>query len=541
MRGRNTLAMPPILSRIARLLTLALFGVLAQIAVASAHAAFISSNPEDGAVVEMAPSGYALTFSEPVSPLSLKLVRPDGSSIPLDRFEVRDRTVEIVAPTGLDRGTHVLSWRVISADGHPVGGSVVFSIGEADAAPPPIADEIDWTVRASVLASRVALYIGLFIGVGGVFASGWLLGGSRSGRNIAGGALGIGILGALASAGFQGLDALAAPVARITEPFVWSTAMATSFGRTVVVAVLALISAAAALLSGKGPISRPSSFLGLILAAAALSLSGHAAAAAPQWLMRPAVFVHAAAIAFWVGALAPLGLALKRGDPAAVAGLRRFSAIVPFAVAALVGAGVTLAIVQVQQPHALFDTAYGRVLLVKLGLLAGLFLLAAINRWSLTAPVLAGDGPATTRLVRTIAAETAIVLLIFTVVASWRFTPPPRALAAAAAQPATEHIHTDKAMAFIQVIPGHAGDVEVSISVLTGDFRRLDAKEVTLVLSKPDSGIEPFRRPAVRRSESDWRIDRIAIPLPGTWRVRVDILISDFEMVQLEGQLDIRP
>ncbi|MCG5482007.1 MAG: copper resistance protein CopC, partial [Ensifer alkalisoli] len=106
------------------------------------------------------------------------------------------------APTGLGRGTHVLSWRVISADGHPVGGSVVFSISEADAAPPPIVDEIDRTVRAGVLGSKVALYIGLFIGVGGVFASVWLLGDSRPGRNVAGGALGIGNLGALASRRF---------------------------------------------------------------------------------------------------------------------------------------------------------------------------------------------------------------------------------------------------------------------------------------------------------------------------------------------------
>ncbi|ODR92154.1 copper resistance CopC/CopD family protein [Sinorhizobium alkalisoli] len=541
MRGHFTLAMPAALSRIARVVTLALCGVLAQIAVASAHASYTSSDPEDGAVVETAPSRFAIAFSEPVSPLSLRLVRPDGSSIPLERFEVKDRTVEIVAPTGLGRGTHVLSWRVISADGHPVGGSVVFSISEADAAPPPIVDQIDRTVRAGVLGSKVALYIGLFIGVGGMFASVWLLGGSRPGRHVVGGALGIGILGALASAGFQGLDALAAPVARIAEPIVWSTAMATSFGHTVIVAVLALALAAAAHQSSKGPISRPSSFLALILAGLALSLSGHAAAAEPQWLTRPAVFVHAAAIAFWVGALAPLGLALKRCDPAAVAGLRRFSAMVPFAVAALVAAGVTLVIVQVQQPHALFGTAYGRVLLVKLGLLAGLFLLAAINRWSLTAPVLAGDGPATTRLVRIIAAETAIVLLIFTVVASWRFTPPPRALAAAAAQPASVHIHTDNAMAFIQVMPGRAGDVEVSINVLTGEFQKLDAKEVTLALAKPESGIEPFRRPAVRRSETDWRIDQMTIPLPGVWHVRVEILISDFDMVRLEGQLSIRP
>lgn len=86
MRGHFTLAMPPALSRIARVVTLALFGVLAQIAVASAHASYTSSNPEDGDVVETAPSRYAIAFSEPVSPLSLKLVRLDGSSIPLERL-----------------------------------------------------------------------------------------------------------------------------------------------------------------------------------------------------------------------------------------------------------------------------------------------------------------------------------------------------------------------------------------------------------------------------------------------------------------------
>lgn len=110
---------------------------------------------------------YSLTFSEPVSPLSLRLVRPDGSSIPLDRFDVKNRTVRIKAPAGLARGTHVLSWRVISADGHPIGGSVVFSIGEVSTQPPPVHEAIDWAVRAGVPGSRVALYVGLFIGRAG--------------------------------------------------------------------------------------------------------------------------------------------------------------------------------------------------------------------------------------------------------------------------------------------------------------------------------------------------------------------------------------
>ncbi|WP_244562590.1 copper resistance CopC family protein [Ensifer aridi] len=136
--------MSPSFSRLARLMVIALLGLLAQIGVAVAHASLNTSEPNDGAVVDAAPSVYALTFSEPVSPLSLKLVRPDGASIPLDRFELKDRTVEIVAPTDLGRGTHVLSWRVISADGHPIGGSVVFSVGRASAEPALVSDHIDW-------------------------------------------------------------------------------------------------------------------------------------------------------------------------------------------------------------------------------------------------------------------------------------------------------------------------------------------------------------------------------------------------------------
>lgn len=526
--------------RLVGLAALALIGLLAQTAVAWAHASLISADPRDGAVVKAAPSTYSLTFSEPVSPLSLKLATPDGASIPLDRFDLKDRTVVIVAPADLAQGTHVLSFRVTSADGHPVGGSIVFSIGAATDVPRPVRNHIDWAVRAGVLASKVALYLGLFVGVGGAFASRWLLGGSRTGRGAVAAALGVGLLGIFLSVGFQGLDALGERLTRINEPAVWSTAMATSLGRTAAITIIGIAVAVAALF-GRGQTSRISSLAALLCVGAALSLSGHAATAEPQWLMRPAVFLHAVAIAYWVGALVPLALALKRGDTAAAAALGRFSTTIPYVMLALVTAGVVMAIVQVREPGALVETAYGKVLLVKLLLVAGLFLLAAVNRWRLTLPASAGDAPATYRLIRSIAAETVIVLLIFTVADSWRFTPPPRTLAAAKARPATEHIHTDRAMALIEVMPGRAGPVDVSINILTGEYEALDAKEVTLIFSKPDSGIEPFRRAAVRGDETNWRIDHTILPLPGTWHVHVEILISDFEKVRLDGQIGIEP
>src|SRR5690349_14020750 len=99
---------------------LALLALLMSAATAAAHATLTASEPEDGSVVDMAPSSLSLSFSEPVSPLALTLVRPDGTSVPLTGFALRDRTVEIETPPGLGRGTHVLSWRVVSEDGHPI-------------------------------------------------------------------------------------------------------------------------------------------------------------------------------------------------------------------------------------------------------------------------------------------------------------------------------------------------------------------------------------------------------------------------------------
>lgn len=520
---------------------LAFFAWLWLAASAFAHASLVETSPADGAVLADPPAAFSITFSEPVSPLSLTLVKPDGSSLTLDRFKLRDRTIEIEAPADLTGGMHVLSWRIVSEDGHPVGGSVVFSIGAASGEKSAFEKGADWTVRSGLLGGKIALYVGLFIGTGGAFAMSWLLRGARPGRGLVFIALGIGAMGAVLAAGFQGLDALGTQVGHIFEPVVWTTAMATSFGPSVIVAAAALACAAAAMVWRKGSFSRISSLVALLLVGATLATTGHASTADPQWLMRPMVFLHGAAIAFWTGALVPLGLALKRGDPGAAAGLRWFSAIIPYAIALLIVAGLAMAVVQIQRPAALLDTAYGRVFLVKLGLLAGLFGLAAANRWTFTARAKAGDAAATRRLVRSIAAETGVVLLIFAVAACWRFTPPPRALAIAAARPATEHIHSETAQAFIEVMPGRAGEVDVSINIFDGEFRGLDAKEVTFVLAKPDSGIEPFKRPMVRRGQANWRVEDLKIPLAGAWRVRVEILVTDFDIARLEGQITIRP
>ncbi|MER9246942.1 CopD family protein [Mesorhizobium sp. M0590] len=521
------------------LAAIVLLATIAAPNAAFAHAALIKAEPADGAVLAQRPSQMSLTFSEPVSPLVLTLVRPDGTSIPLSSFRLSGQTVEIDNPQALTSGTHVLSWRVISADGHPVGGSVLFSVGAPSAAP-AASEAVDRALRTAIWIGKVFLYIGLFFGVGGAFAQAWLAQGGRSGQNMIVAAILCGLAAALLSLGFQGLDALGAPLARLAQPVIWQTGLGTSFGWTVLIALMAL---GLGLLSLVVPPAdaKPLALAGLVGVGAALAASGHASAAEPQWLTRPMVFLHATGIAVWAGALAPLGLALKRQPDKAGPLLRRFSRAILFVVAVLAAAGIVLTVIQVQTTSVLVHTAYGRLLLLKLVLLVFLFTLAAVNRFKLTAPAEAGETEVQRRLARSIAIELLIVLAIFGVAAGWRFTPPPRALAIAAAQPASVHIHTLQAMADLSIAPGHAGAVAASIFIMTGDFGPLDAKQVTLVLSKPDSGIEPIKRPATKPGDGTWRVDDLVIPVAGRWTARLDILVSDFEMVKIEAPIDIRP
>lgn len=523
-----------LLTLVVLLITLAVSSV-----PALAHATLIRSEPVDGSVVASTPERFTLIFSEPVSPLVLKLIDPGGESRALTDYRVEGGEVGVAVPS-LGEGTHVLSWRVVSADGHPIGGSVVFSVGAPSAGGvPDFAEAADQPLRLAIWAARFALYAGLFFGVGGVFFLAWVAAGSAPARGFVTAMLAMGFAAAPLSIGFQGLDALGLPLAAVAGSSAWDAGLSTSYGLTAIGAFLVLCIASAALVL-TGLTARVLAMVSIIGVGLALAASGHASAAEPQWLMRPAVFLHGVGITYWAGAMVPLGALLFRRDRDALAALFRFSRAAPIAIAPLVAAGITLAVVQVETPLALFETAYGLVLLVKLALVFILFALAANNRWRLAGSAKAGEGQATRHLARSVAGETLLIVLILGVAAVWRFTPPPRVLAVEAAMPASVHIHAEKAMADLSIAPGRAGPVDVSIFVMTGDFGPLDAKEVTLVLSKPDAGIEPVKRRATS-VEGAWRIDGLQMPIAGRWKVRLDVLVSDFEMAKLEGEIDIRP
>src|SRR5205814_6684499 len=85
----------------------------------SAHASLVSTEPDDGSVVTSAPATVQLRFSEPVTPAVVNLIDAAGKTREDTSVSMRGETVVVMLPADLPRGTQVISYRVISEDGHP--------------------------------------------------------------------------------------------------------------------------------------------------------------------------------------------------------------------------------------------------------------------------------------------------------------------------------------------------------------------------------------------------------------------------------------
>ncbi|MGC2774310.1 MAG: copper resistance CopC family protein, partial [Bradyrhizobium sp.] len=226
----------------AALLALALVVVLTASAVA--HAVLLSAEPADGSVLATVPPAVTLRFNEAVGIGALTLVDALGRKRDDVRFDAAEATVVVTLPSDLPRGSQLVSYRVISADGHPVAGAVTFAVG----APSTNAASVtrDRWRDGLIWLARLGLYVGLFFGVGGAFFVTWL-GPVRSAHGIVFAALGVGLAAAGPSIGLQGLDLQDLPLASLATPEPWIAGAATTLMRTLLVAVVAMLAAIGAM------------------------------------------------------------------------------------------------------------------------------------------------------------------------------------------------------------------------------------------------------------------------------------------------------
>jgi copper transport protein len=513
-----------------------LLSVLCGATGASAHASLVSTEPGDGSMMSQAPKSVRLRFNEPVRLAAIKLIDGEGRVRDDAVVSAHNDTIEITLPDNLARGAQFISYRVFSADGHPVGGSLTFSLGMPSGNAVARTDD-NFGLAPLIWLARIGVYLGLFVGVGGVFFGAWVVRRDAASGVIAT-ALVFGLVSAVTALGLQGLDLLDRPFSDIMTSAPWKAAAATSLFSSLMIAIAAMIAAAIARRDIPVSAARALSALAIAGVGLALAASGHASTAPPQWLSRPMVFLHGIGVAFWIGALAPLVAMARTPSGSLLAVLNRFSRAAVPVVGVLVLTGLVLATVQLESFRALIETRYGLILSIKLALVVVLLGLAVLNRFRLT-PALARDPSNTSPLVRSILAECAVVIAVLAVVAGWRFTPPPRSLVTAIATPLAVHIHTETAMFQVLVSPGTVGTDSFVLQLMNGDASPLDAKEATLFLSLPERGIEALERKAVLGADGYWHVLDVPLPYPGHWHMRIDALITDFQKISLEDDLDV--
>jgi copper transport protein len=510
---------------------------------ARAHAVLLETQPASGAVIASAPQAIMLRFNEPVRPISVRVLRAeDETALPLPPVEATDTRLSLPLPQGLPDGSYVLSYRVTSADGHPVAGSFVFSVGAAPgtAIGSPV-DPYDVAWQWLGVTARALWYGSLLLAAGlSLFLA--LIGAPPDlvprlehtliRLVIAGFASGLLLLAA------EGGGLLGGPPSSLLSADVWQLALGSSVSRTVATgaAGLTLLIFARA--------HRSLRLAGALLVALSFGLSGHAATAGPRWLTVPALGLHVLCAAFWVGALWPLLLAVRRREAKGL--LETFSSLAVPAVACLILAGVVLGVLQLESWSALVTTDYGRRLLAKLTLVAGLLCLAALNRLVLT-PALGRNERASRWLRLTIGTELALAAGVIVLTASLGAVPPPRALALeAAAHAGGDQVRADfatyaTAQGFNLVLvatPATAGANRIDLYFTGADGRPATAKAAELSAALPERNVEPLRFDARRIEPGHFRADA-SLPLTGSWQVRAGLLIDDFTKVDFRATIAV--
>lgn len=222
------------------------------------------------------------------------------------------------------------------------------------------------------------------------------------------------------------------PLARALNRETLGTVLAqTLFGRVWVIrSVLAAALAAALLLSRRGAALDTTSALLAAGLLASLAWAGHAAAerGADRLVHLSADAAHLLAAGAWLGALLPLAHVLARSPALEVAErtARRFSVMGIVCVSVLAITGTASAWYTVGSVPALFGTSYGRLLLAKLALFAGMIALAAANRLRWTPRLRAHAEPALAarRLRRNAVAEASLGVAVLGVVGALGITVP---------------------------------------------------------------------------------------------------------------------
>lgn len=517
---------------------------------AGAHAELEETSPRAGETLSDAPAEVVLKFTEPVDAVPGGVRVYDAQARRIDRGgpileEGRGEAVLLDLPP-LQDGAYIVTWRVASADSHPVRGAFTFRVGKAPGREPRAlaarllaADGGNQVVGGLHALARFFELAGLLVLVGALWfvVTLWPPGAvQRQAATLIGLALVVGVVSALALLALQGPYSGGLGLGSALDPQLLGAVVETRFGWSVI-SRLALLASTSFLVSrivrpagpsGRRLVGRATvGVLGVGLLATVTS-AGHAASGRWVPLGVAADVLHLAAGALWLGGLM-VAMAMLRGRASdgheAAAAVQRFSKTAFWAVLVLIATGALQSLRQVGEPAALAGTTYGRVLLIKLAAFAGMVLVATVSR-RLVQRLLAGksapseghgpDGQSTTaRLRRSIALEVGIAVVVLGMTALLVNAVPARD---ALAQPfATEARAGPKVIVDISVEPAKSGPLDLHLYTLSDAGAPVAVAALDASLTLRDADIGPLIVPLVRAGPNHFASYGFDLPVAGRW------------------------
>lgn len=538
--------------------------VLATASPAAAHATLVATDPVEGAVLEAAPERVTFTFDESVIgvPAGIQVFDATGEVVE-STASVEESRLVVDLEGEVGEGTLVVVWRLVSADGHPIGGSLSFSVGQPSEVVDVPTTSADAGTDAPVTLSiaRWIGYLGLLVATGTVlFAVAFLPGdravdGARARlRAAARTAALVAAVAWCAAVPLVALYQLGLPWSALGDGTTWSALSAIEY------AVPAAVVLGLALAAGALPLGVPGRrraglvLLGCGVALAAPAFTGHTRAASPEALVVGLDVLHLVAAAVWLGGLVAVALALgdlaARDDLGAVV-LARFSTWASGVLVVLAVSGTVVGWRVAGSWGALLDTGYGALLLVKVGLVLVAVAVAAWNRFVLLPRLRAVSRRRERRdaaglLVRTVVAEAGVLVAVLLVTGFLvdRSPEPDAEVTAAgatggAAGGAAEvgSVQLGEISAEVTVDPLAVGPATVTITMTDADGEPVEgyaAPRISLSTTDLDLGDVALRNLGPGTYAGD-----VVLPTGGEWEAQVSLRTTEFDNPVRTLRLDV--
>ena len=534
---------------LARLLAALVGGLLLLSPAASrafAHAQLVRISPADGAVLETAPRQVELEFSEPVGLIdgAIRLFSSGAEPIGLTAV-ARDEVVTILLPDGLSDGVYAVSYRVVSADGHPVASAISFQVGAGQPPSMPAA-EVPATSAATetlVVLLTAAQYLGLLLFTGLVLFHRLVLRPARAGPPRL-------VRGSLTTAVAASVLLIPGDAVRLTggQPWeiLWPPSWTDGVGWPPVAAAVIIGAVGITALWAQRHPGVPGR-AAVPLAAAALTgplLVGHTQTTPPVWLMLAADLGHLIAASFWLGGLLGLLHHLRQArnrpespDQATLRGLARtvsrFSGFALGSVLLLAASGLVMGTLIVGSLDALPGTTYGRTLLLKLGIVAPALALAGWNRFVLL-PRITGEptrrSPWQT-LTGTLRNEAALLVAVVAVTGLLTNTRPSHAEHNHPGSPSPTAIPLDVTSQGLEVTgtlsPGTVGVNHLTFA-LAYQSQPLTTDQVTVTARLPAQELGPLQAGLSLDRTTGRYSAELTLPAAGEWQLQISARIDTF-------------